>query len=333
VGSWGYRPGPPATNVDPTATCPGHGFADDLSLATSSTTNMSIQLRKLSIFSAYTCMTVNIRKCCITGALGRSSNALSLANITLLESRLQTQFITVNSNPAPIPSIGPSDTYRVLGVELNTSLTFTKHWHELKRTTAFLITALSASPLTQSRRLRVIRGLLIGEHFTLQLGLFSDSQMDILEGQICRALRSAVSSVRNLPRTALHRPTSDLGYGLPSLKAQAAQLTVCHFHNIMNTLGYRGHMARAHIHTISTTCTHWPTEFIMSGNSSPPILRCKVRAQRDASTIFHNIPPISLTNPISSTLHAHFTRQDKTLLASLRDRATHITDPHTYKQA
>jgi hypothetical protein len=103
-------------------------------------------------------------------------------------------FITINSNHAPLPSIAPSDTYCVLGVELNTSLTLTTYWHELKRTTASLITALSTSPLTQSRRLRVIPGLLIGKHFTLQLGLFSDSQLHILDGQICRALHSAVSS-------------------------------------------------------------------------------------------------------------------------------------------
>jgi hypothetical protein len=189
---------------------------------------MAIQLQNLSLFSAYTCTTVNIGNCCITGALWRSGNALSLPNIALLASRLQTQFITINSTPAPISSIGPSDTYRVLGVELNTSLTFTKHWNELRRTTTSLITALSASPLTQSRRIRVFRGLLIGKHFTLQLGLFSDHQLDTLEGQICRALRCAVSSVRNLPRTALHRPTLYLGYGLPSLRAHAAQLNFCH---------------------------------------------------------------------------------------------------------
>jgi hypothetical protein len=179
VGSRGYRPGTPATNVDPkepTATYPGHGFPDILSLAIGTTPNMAIQLRILSLFSAYTSMPVNIRKCCITGALWRSGNALSLANITLLASRLQTQFITINSNRAPIPFIGPSDTYGVLGVELNTSLTVAEHWHELKRTTAAsLITALSTSPLTQSRRLRVISGLLTGKHFTLQLGLFNDS--------------------------------------------------------------------------------------------------------------------------------------------------------------
>jgi hypothetical protein len=335
VGNRGYRPGPPTTNVDPiepTATYPGHGFAYDLSLATCSTHNMAIQLRKVSLISAYTGMTVNIRKCCITDALWRSGNALSLANITLLASRLQTQFITINSHDAPIPAIGPTDTYRVLGVELNTSLTSTKHWHELKRTTASLITALSTSPLIQSRRLRVIRGLLIGKHFTLQLGLFSDSQLDILEGQICRAPRSAVSSVRNLPRTALHRPTSDLGYGLPSLKAHAAQLIVCHLHKIMNTHGYRGHMARAHTRTISTTYTHLTTESIMTRNS-PPTHRCLVRAQCDAGTMFHNTPPLSLTNPIASTLRPHFTGHNNPLLASLRDRATHITDLHTYKQA
>jgi hypothetical protein len=86
---------------------------------------MAIQVRKLSLFSAYTGMTVNIRKCCNTGALWRTSNALSLANITLLASRLQSQFITINSTPGPITSIGPSDTYRFQGVELNTSLKIT----------------------------------------------------------------------------------------------------------------------------------------------------------------------------------------------------------------
>jgi hypothetical protein len=104
MGSRGYRTGPTTTNVDPTeptATYHGHGFADDLSLATCSTRNMTIQLRKLSLFSAYTGMTVNIRKWCINGDFWRSNKALSLANITLLTSRLQTQFITINSNRAP----------------------------------------------------------------------------------------------------------------------------------------------------------------------------------------------------------------------------------------
>jgi hypothetical protein len=65
VGSRGYRSGTPTTNDDPTnptATYPGHGFAGDLSLAMGSPPNMTIQLRKLSLCSAYTGMAVNIKK-------------------------------------------------------------------------------------------------------------------------------------------------------------------------------------------------------------------------------------------------------------------------------
>jgi hypothetical protein len=69
VGSRGYRPGASATNVTPTATYPGHGFTDDLSLGTGSPPKVTIQRLKLSLFSAYTCMIVNVRECCITGAL------------------------------------------------------------------------------------------------------------------------------------------------------------------------------------------------------------------------------------------------------------------------
>jgi hypothetical protein len=101
----------------------------------------------------------------------------------------------------------------------------------------------------------------------------------------------------------------------------------------MNTPGYKGHMAKTHIRTISTTYTNWPKESIMTSTASPPTLRCLVRAQRDAGAMFQHIPPLSLTNLIASTLRAHFTHQDNTLLACLRDKATHITDPHTYKQA
>jgi hypothetical protein len=56
VGNRGHRPGPLATNVYPTepkATYQGYGFADDLNPATGSSPNMAIQLRKLSLFSAY----------------------------------------------------------------------------------------------------------------------------------------------------------------------------------------------------------------------------------------------------------------------------------------
>jgi hypothetical protein len=54
-------------------------------------------------------------------------NALSLACRTLLAFHLQNHFVAVDTYNSPIPSIDPSEFYRVLGVKLNTSLTFIKH--------------------------------------------------------------------------------------------------------------------------------------------------------------------------------------------------------------
>jgi hypothetical protein len=54
-------------------------------------------------------------------------NALSLAYRTLLASRLQNHFVTINMHNFTIPYIDPSDSCRVLGVELNTTLNFTTH--------------------------------------------------------------------------------------------------------------------------------------------------------------------------------------------------------------
>jgi hypothetical protein len=72
-------------------------------------------------------MTLNVRRCCITGALWSKGNARSLANRTLLASRLQSYFVTINTYNSPIPSIGPSESCRVLEVELNTTINFTEH--------------------------------------------------------------------------------------------------------------------------------------------------------------------------------------------------------------
>jgi hypothetical protein len=79
------------------------------------------------LFGEYTGMTVNVQKCCITCALWSKGNALSQANRTLLDKRLQTQHVSVRGSPSPIPTITPLETYRVLVVELNTAITFNKH--------------------------------------------------------------------------------------------------------------------------------------------------------------------------------------------------------------
>jgi hypothetical protein len=110
-------------------------------------------------------MTIDVKKCYITIALWSKGNALSHANCSLLKSRLKHLHVVVHGSNSPYPL--PSDTYLFLGVELNTALSFTKHWHELKCITIALINFPSTSLQCYSRRIRDIRGFLIDKYFTL----------------------------------------------------------------------------------------------------------------------------------------------------------------------
>jgi hypothetical protein len=100
---------PPPKDHSPTEAYPGHGFADGLSLAAGTRENFKIQLRKLSLFSAYTCLEVNASKCSTSGALWRIGNVVSLANMTTLLHQLHTLTIEVNKVHTPSqPSLLPN---------------------------------------------------------------------------------------------------------------------------------------------------------------------------------------------------------------------------------
>jgi len=67
-----------------------------------------------------------------------------------------------------------------------------------------------------------------GEFLTLQLGLFTDQQMDAIDGVVCGSPRESVGTVRGLPWLAVLRPEKNIGLNYPSIKAHAAQLTITH---------------------------------------------------------------------------------------------------------
>jgi hypothetical protein len=106
-----------------------------------------------------------------------------------------------------------------------------------------------------------------------------------------------------------------------------AQLTVRHLHKIVNTPGYKGHMERTHIHTISSTYNQWPTKSITSRGSSPPTLKCVVRTQRDTGTLVHHTP---YPSPTPSLPHSAPTSPAKTTLSSPHSATMPLTSPtHT----
>jgi hypothetical protein len=136
VGSRGYIPSLEGAGLDdhsPTSAYPGYGFADDLSVATFSLGKLHVKLRKLSLFSDYTGLDVNARKCSATGALSHKGNANSKDNRALLEHDLSTLSVDVHKVPTPLPTLPPTEYYKVLGVELNNTMSFTTHCRDLRR--------------------------------------------------------------------------------------------------------------------------------------------------------------------------------------------------------
>jgi hypothetical protein len=121
VGNRGYIEGPEGArhgDHSTTAAYIGHGFADDLSFATGTLSNLQVQLRKLSLFSEYTGLDV---KCSAIGALWQKRDTNSKDNKALLEQHLATLTIHIHKVPTPLPTHSPIEKCKVLGVELNIS--------------------------------------------------------------------------------------------------------------------------------------------------------------------------------------------------------------------
>jgi hypothetical protein len=94
---------------------PGHGFEDDICIATGSTKNLKIHLRKSSQFSEYTWLGKSVAN----HAHYRvpATPPQKRTNKMFIENRLSA-LVTVDTNitPTPLPTIPPTITYKVLGV-------------------------------------------------------------------------------------------------------------------------------------------------------------------------------------------------------------------------
>jgi hypothetical protein len=90
-------------------------------------------------------MTVNVKNVAFPAHYGAKATPSHYPTAPSSHPAYKKLFATINTLNSPIPSIDPSESYRVLGVDLNTTLTFTKHSQKLKRTTTSPINAVSTS--------------------------------------------------------------------------------------------------------------------------------------------------------------------------------------------
>lgn len=102
---------------------------------------------------------------------------------------------------------------------------------------------------------------------------------------------------------------------LPSIKAQAAQLTMTYYTNFLNMPCYRGKLAQAHATYIVKRFQNWPSICSIRDTFTLPTHRSLTRMQCDVSdTHMRGIGrPLLVTNLIADSLYAHASQPTRAL--------------------
>ena len=160
-GSRGYEPSFEADiSSSTTLTHSDIGYADDLTITTGSLEDMKIQMHKIGEFSKYTKLDLAVTKCEITGALWSRGSPMATENLQALRQQLSKVVLpTPDGTPTPLKFRAPNESYKLLGVHLNTILNFTDHYNHITDQVKKLAQALRRAHLSPDRKLRVVETL------------------------------------------------------------------------------------------------------------------------------------------------------------------------------
>jgi len=141
VGSRGYCPSyQPHQSTTVIITCDDHGYAFDASIMAGTIKNLTIQLKKLHLFSKYTGLQLKTTKCEATGALWTQGNPLTHKNQASLQEQINTIFFLDGSHITYLP---PNKSYKMLGVHINPILDFREHFMHITKDVRKLAKALT----------------------------------------------------------------------------------------------------------------------------------------------------------------------------------------------
>lgn len=93
-------------------TMAGQAYVDDLAITTNNIEDMSIQVKKLGMWSDYSRVVVNVDKCAATGALHKSVPSGDIKAMAVLLSKI---FACISIAGQRVPVIPPDQPYKYLG--------------------------------------------------------------------------------------------------------------------------------------------------------------------------------------------------------------------------
>ena len=296
VGGHGYTPSCAAASFglphpSPlTQTCPA--YADDLAIISFCPARLRIQFEKIQRYCTWGGLTLNAKKCAVTGILHHAALtglAPSLTDQTkFLRQRLEGKLTLRQRDGAssPIPFYPPDKPYQYLGIWLTMNLDFRPHFDyivgEIKKKQRQLIMA----NIQGRQALHIIQYALKPKIcYSFSITPFSLSDISFLDSILIQTARTCMRIGKNFPNKLILCPTDRGGIGLTSLLADyvksATQTLTCS----LNDDGDLGMLTKAMLnHQIKTSGRRFPTHRAQYRSETFLVSRAFFKAKSQSSS-------------------------------------------------
>jgi hypothetical protein len=128
-------------------------------------------------------------------------------------------------------------------------LDFRDHLKHITIEVRNLARVLTKRRLSPNRKKLVIDQLLRSQYHATHLGIFTYTQLSIIDKILNKAFRNALGLTPSFPTEAIHRLTKEMGLGYAPLRNKATQMGIVHLMDILNKATDRGYLSYAHTHT------------------------------------------------------------------------------------
>jgi hypothetical protein len=170
---------------------------------------------------------------------------MSKANTNLLTNQINTIKFEDGTNIKYLP---PTKSYKMPRVQINPMLDFRDHLKHITTEVRKLARVLTKRRVSPNRKQLVIGQLLKSKYHATHLGIFTDTQLSIIDKILNKAARNALGLTPSFPTKAIHRPKKEMGLGYAPLRNKATQIGIEHLIDIPNKPTDIGYLAYVHTH-------------------------------------------------------------------------------------
>ena len=263
AGGNGYTPGtyklcPPALPQQPTH-IPDVTYADDLNLLSGHPANIAKQALKVTMFSQWGHLIINILKSLVTGALYHTK-----PQDPFHEPTLQNILKGVQLQEAAVPFHPPKQPLQYLGVTMTIHLDWRAQFAKAHKRLQAAIKHMEAPHFKTYQKVRAISGSIRMQlQYPFCVAPYTEAQLQLFDSLLTRAYKQAYGLAANIAQAVAHENVHAGGLGCPSLQTDYNKIQVQRLTSALNDPGPVGQLTRARMQLdkqcIDTlTAQHYP---------------------------------------------------------------------------